>query len=105
MAKRLFDIISSGLALVILSPILLSIALIVWLSDFGSPIFKQKRLSRFNTPINIYKFRSNKLEYSGLLPEEAFAKMGKPELAVQYRANGDMLEHDPRVTKYWLAFT
>ena len=98
-AKRLFDIISSGLALVILSPILLIIALIVWLSDFGSPIFKQKRLSRFNTPINIYKFRSNKLEYSGLLPEEAFAKMGKPELAVQYRANGDMLEHDPRVTK------
>lgn len=98
-AKRLFDIISSGLALVILSPILLIIALIVWLSDFGSPIFKQKRLSRFNTPINIYKFRSNKLEYSGLLPEEAFAKMGKPELAVQYRANGDMLEHDPRVTR------
>ncbi len=97
--KRLFDIISSSLALIILSPLLLIIALVVWLSDFGSPIFKQKRLSRFNTPINIYKFRSNKLEYNGLLPEEAFAKMGRPELAKEYRANGDMLKDDPRVTK------
>ena len=38
------------------------------------------------------------MEYNGLLPEEAFAKMGKPELAVQYRANGDQLPNDPRIT-------
>lgn len=98
-AKRLFDIFASLTGIIILSPLFIIIALAVWLSDFGSPIFKQKRLSRFNTPINIYKFRSNKLAYNGLLPEEAFAKMGRPELAVKYRANGDMLKDDPRVTK------
>lgn len=98
-AKRLFDILASLIGIVILSPVFVILALLVWLSDFGSPIFKQKRLSRFDTPINIYKFRSMNKKYSGLLPEEAFAKMGKPDLAIKYRANGDMLKNDPRVTK------
>jgi lipopolysaccharide/colanic/teichoic acid biosynthesis glycosyltransferase len=31
-------------------------------------------------------------------PEEGFAKMGKPELAVKFRQNGDYLEHDPRIS-------
>jgi lipopolysaccharide/colanic/teichoic acid biosynthesis glycosyltransferase len=59
----------------------------------------QKRLSRFDTTIKIYKFRSNKMAYNGLSPEEAFAKMDKPNLAVKYRANGDYLKDDPRITK------
>ena len=99
MAKRMFDFFASLLGIIVLSPVFIVIALLVWLGDFGSPIFKQKRLSRFNTTINIYKFRSMNKKYSGLLPEEAFAKMGKPDLAVKYRANGDYLKHDPRVTK------
>ena len=97
--KRLFDIFASLVGIVLLSPVYIIIAVAVWLSDFGSPIFKQRRLSRFNTPINIYKFRSMSKKYSGLLPEEGFAKMGKPELAIKYRANGDYLKNDPRVTK------
>jgi lipopolysaccharide/colanic/teichoic acid biosynthesis glycosyltransferase len=36
--------------------------------------------------------------YSGLEPEEAFAKMGRPELTEAYRTGGDQLPHDPRVT-------
>jgi exopolysaccharide biosynthesis polyprenyl glycosylphosphotransferase len=97
-AKRLFDIALALLALIILSPIYLLIAIAIKCSDFGSIIFKQRRLSRFNTPINIYKFRTMKKLYSGLSPEEAFAKMGKPQLAKKYRANGDYIKHDPRVT-------
>lgn len=97
--KRLFDIFASFFALVILSPVLLIIAILVRLSDWGPAIFKQQRLSRFDTPINIYKFRSNKMQYSGLSPEDAFAKMGKPELAIAYRKNGDYLKNDPRITK------
>lgn len=97
-AKRVFDFTASLLAIIILSPLFVVIALLIRLSDWGPAIFKQKRLSRFNNTINIYKFRSNKMEYNGLLPEEAFAKMGKPELAVQYRANGDQLPNDPRIT-------
>jgi exopolysaccharide biosynthesis polyprenyl glycosylphosphotransferase len=98
-AKRLLDTLAALSAIIILSPLYLAIALIIKFSDFGPAIFKQKRLSRFDTPINIYKFRTHKKAYSGLLPEEAFAKMGKPELAIKYRANGDYLRHDPRETK------
>lgn len=97
-AKRLFDIFASGIALVLLSPIFLIIALVVRLSDWGPVFFKQKRLSRFETHFNIYKFRTNKMSYNGLDPEEAFAKMGNPELAKEYRKNGDYLEKDPRIT-------
>lgn len=98
-AKRLFDIAASLAGIILLSPLFIIIAVLVRLSDWGPAIFKQKRLSRFNNTINIYKFRSMKMKYSGLLPEEGFAKMGKPELAVKYRANGDFLKNDPRVTK------
>ena len=31
--------------------------------------------------------------------EEAFLKMGKPELIKKYRKNGDFIKNDPRVTK------
>lgn len=100
--KRLFDILASLIALVIASPFMLLIWLSVKLSNSGPALFKQTRLSRFNTPIGIYKFRTMKIEYSGLSPEEAFAKMGKPSLSEKYRENGDHLPHDPRVTKFGL---
>jgi exopolysaccharide production protein ExoY len=40
-----------------------------------------------------------KQEYSGLSPEEAFEKIGKPALSEKYRKNGDHLPDDPRVSK------
>lgn len=97
-AKRLFDIAASFTAITILSPLFIIIGLVVCLSDWGPIIFKQKRLSRFETSFNIYKFRTNRMAYNGLDPEDAFAKMGKPQLAKIYRANGDFLEKDPRIT-------
>ncbi len=97
-AKRLFDIVSSLTAIIVLSPLFLIIYIAELLSG-GSAIFKQKRLSRFETTFNIYKFRTLKITYNGLLPEEGFAKMGKPELALKYRANGDFLKNDPRISK------
>ena len=39
------------------------------------------------------------MEYNGLLPEEAFEKMGKPELAKKFRENGDFLKNDPRFSR------
>ena len=98
--KRLFDFFVSLLVLIVLSPVLLLVALLVKLSDPKGPVlFKQTRLTRFDTPFTVYKFRSMKSAYSGMSPEEAFAKMGKPELAKTYREKGDFIENDPRVTK------
>ncbi len=96
--KRLFDLLAGGLLLLIASPFMLLIALGIKLSD-GSPVFlRQVRLTRFNHEFNVFKFRSHKTAYHGLSPEEAFKKMGKPELIKQYRENGDQLADDPRIT-------
>lgn len=97
--KRFFDLFASFLAILILSPIYILIAIAVRIDDWGPVFFKQKRLSRFESNFNIYKFRSHKKAYNGLSPEEAFAKMGKPHLAIKYRKNGDFLHNDPRITK------
>jgi len=96
--KRMFDVFASTVFLIVAAPFMLLIALLVKLGDGGPVLFRQERLSRFNQPVHIYKFRSNKLAYNGLHPEEAFAKMGQPELIKEYRANGDQLKNDPRIS-------
>lgn len=96
--KRLTDIILGGLLLLLAAPFMILIAIAIKLSDFGPVFFRQKRLSRFNSEVKIYKFRSNKMAYNGLSPEEAFAKMERPDLLEQYRQNGDQLPNDPRIT-------
>ena len=98
--KRIVDVTLGSLGLLISLPFTILIAFIMKLSEPRSPVFfKQKRLSRFNSAIYIYKFRSHSSEYSGLSPEQAFAKMNRPDLLKKYRENGDQLEEDPRETK------
>lgn len=96
--KRLTDLVLGSLLLALASPVMLLIAIVIKLTDGGPVFFRQERLSRFNSRIRIFKFRSHSLRYSGLQPEEAFRKMGRPDLLEQYRANGDQLPDDPRVT-------
>lgn len=94
--KRLFDLALTIPAIIILSPVYLLLSIVIFLSDFGSPIFKQERVTRYNRVFGIYKFRSVKKKYNGKTPEEAFTMMGKPELIKQYRDNGDQIPNDPR---------
>lgn len=96
--KRLTDVFLGSLMLVIASPFMLLVAIAVKLTDGGPVFFRQERLSRFNTKVRIFKFRSHSMKYSGLAPEEAFHKMNRPELLEEYRRNGDQLPGDPRVT-------
>ncbi|HUY85375.1 MAG TPA: sugar transferase [Candidatus Dormibacteraeota bacterium] len=96
--KRLTDLLLGGLLLIIASPFMLLIAIAVKLSDGGPVFFRQERLSRFNTKFKIFKFRSLKPRYSGLSPEETFAQMDRPDLLQKYRAEGDQLPNDPRVS-------
>jgi exopolysaccharide biosynthesis polyprenyl glycosylphosphotransferase len=96
--KRLFDILVSGLLIVLLLPLFILIAVLVFVFDPGPIIFKQKRITRFNSRFKIYKFRTQYKQLTGTTPEEAFTILGKPELAKQYRDNGDFLPNDPRVT-------
>jgi exopolysaccharide biosynthesis polyprenyl glycosylphosphotransferase len=96
--KRLADIILGGLFLIIASPFMLLIGLAVKLSDGGPVFFGHERLTRFNTQVRVYKFRSHRRQFSGLEPEAAFQKMNRPDLIKAYRQHGDQLEDDPRVT-------
>lgn len=99
-AKRAMDIILGTLALLVALIPMSIIWLVVKLSDIKhGAIYSEYRLSRYNKKVKIYKFRSMKPAYSGMSPEDAFKKMGKPELIEKYRKNGDYLPDDPRITK------
>jgi exopolysaccharide biosynthesis polyprenyl glycosylphosphotransferase len=96
--KRLSDIFFTLLAMIIALPLILIIAFIMkLLYPRNKVFFKQTRLTRFNTEFQVYKFRTMYQKYSGMTPEQAFAKMGKPKLAEAYRENGDYLPNDPRI--------
>jgi exopolysaccharide biosynthesis polyprenyl glycosylphosphotransferase len=96
--KRLTDLVLSLVALVAASPIMIITAVAIKLYDGGPVFFRQARMTRGDKVFYVYKFRSHNLQYSGLSPEEGFAKMGRPDLLKEYRANADYLPHDPRVT-------
>ena len=98
--KRLFDILFSFVAIIITAIPMAIIWLIIKLSDIKhSPIYADDRLTQYNRKFRCYKFRSMKSEYSGMTAEEAFIKMGKPELIKKYRRDGDYMKNDPRITK------
>lgn len=56
--KRLFDLISSLLVLIILSPIILIISLFIVLDSKGGVFYKQERIGKNGNPFLLYKFRS-----------------------------------------------
>lgn len=56
--KRLLDIFISTLALILLSPLLLVMALAIKFSSDGPVIFKQERIGKFGKPFQILKFRT-----------------------------------------------
>jgi lipopolysaccharide/colanic/teichoic acid biosynthesis glycosyltransferase len=58
MAKRLFDLVLSAVALVLLWPLLLVIALWVKLDSTGPVFFRQERVGRHGVPFRIHKFRT-----------------------------------------------
>lgn len=62
MLKRLFDIISSFVALVILSPLLLITGLAIKIYDGGPVLYKQTRLTKDGKQFEILKFRSMRVD-------------------------------------------
>lgn len=98
--KRLFDIIVGGLMLLVASPLLLAIALCIKVNEPSAPVlYRPKRLGRFNSRVSVLKFRSMVYTYNNISPEQAFAKMGRPDLLKKYRDGGDQLPNDPRVSR------
>lgn len=56
--KRFIDILASFVVLLILLPLMLIIAIIIYLHDFHNPIFSHTRIGKNSTAFTFYKFRS-----------------------------------------------
>ncbi len=92
--KRLVDIIASLLALILLSPVFLVVAILIR-RDGGKAFFIQNRIGKNGKTIKVYKFRSMVMNGEKVL-EELFAK--DPSIKEEYLKN-KKLENDPRITK------
>lgn len=56
--KRFFDLIASGLGLIVLSPIFLILAIWIKLDSNGPVFYRQERVGQHNKDYRIFKFRS-----------------------------------------------
>jgi exopolysaccharide biosynthesis polyprenyl glycosylphosphotransferase len=88
--KWLYDVVFSAVLLTLLSPLLLLIGLVVWLSSKGPMLYVQKRCGLNGRRFNLYKFRTM---YVG-------ADQRLDEVAHLNEVNGPAFKakHDPRVT-------
>ena len=59
--KRLFDILLSGLGLLIISPLFLIVAIWIKLDSPGPIFYRQVRVGRYNKDFRIFKFRSMRI--------------------------------------------
>lgn len=90
-AKRITDIVLSSIALIILSPILLIVALAIKIDSKGPIIFKQDRVGRNGTIFGMYKLRSMVVNAEEL----------KSKLENKNEMSGPMfkMKDDPRITR------
>lgn len=65
--KRGFDLVVSGLLLVLTWPLLVALALAVRLDSSGPALFRQERVGLGGAPFRIHKFRSMTVDHSGEL--------------------------------------
>lgn len=78
--KRIFNIVFSLVALILLSPILLIISLLIILDDGFPVFFKQKRTGLNGSTFYIYKFRSMKVTNNGSNQKKVYDwKNGVPD--------------------------
>ena len=89
--KRIFDIVMSTLALIVLSPVFLAVAIAIKREDGGTVFFKQDRMTKGARVFGMYKFRS-------MCPD---AEEKLQELMDQNEMDGPAfkMQHDPRITK------
>ena len=89
--KRLFDIVASGVALVILAPLMIAVAIIIKLTSRGPVLFKQVRVGQHGHPFNMLKFRSMVVN----------AEQLKAKLMARNEQTGPVFKmaRDPRITR------
>jgi exopolysaccharide biosynthesis polyprenyl glycosylphosphotransferase len=89
--KRASDIVVSAVAIVVLSPLMLAIALSVRLDSPGPALFKQLRAGRYGRPFRILKFRT--------MCRDAEERISEVVSITELRDPMFKLRQDPRVTR------
>lgn len=89
--KRAFDCIGAVFGLIVLSPIFLIIALLIWKDSPGPVFFQQERIGRKGIPFKMHKFRSMVVDAEDRLADLQEANEGNGVLF--------KMKADPRITK------
>lgn len=90
--KRAFDIVASAAALIILSPIMLIAAILVYVDDPGRVFYGHVRIGKNGKPFKMWKFRSMYMNADKMI------NLLTPEQAKQYYTEFK-IDNDPRITK------
>lgn len=90
--KRAFDIVASAAALIILSPIMLIAAILVYVDDPGKVFYGHVRIGKNGKPFKMWKFRSMYMNADKMID------LLTPEQAKQYYTEFK-IDNDPRITK------
>lgn len=89
--KRLIDFAASGVALVILAPLFIAIAIVIKTTSKGPVFFKQARCGLYGRQFTLYKFRTMIVDAEAKLKDILkYNEMGGPVFK---------MTNDPRVTK------
>ncbi len=89
--KRLMDILVSIIALILLSPLLLAVAILIKLESKGPALFKQERIGLYGEPFTIFKFRSMRCDAEA--NRDVLETLNESASGVIFK-----MKSDPRVT-------
>ena len=90
--KRLLDIVAASILLILLTPLVLTIMLLIRLESPGPIFFKQVRVGRWGKLFTMWKFRSMYID----------AEARKAALLAENESGGGVIfkmKHDPRITR------
>lgn len=89
--KRVFDVVASLCAMIVLSPVFLATAILIKCEDRGPVVFSQNRVGRNGKIFKMYKFRSMYINAEDRLKD----------LQAQNEVDGPVfkIKNDPRITK------
>jgi exopolysaccharide biosynthesis polyprenyl glycosylphosphotransferase len=102
--KRVFDFIVSLIAVILLSPLFIVLAILQKLLNPGTVFYKNERLSRFSEPVKLLKFRSMThlpgFDSSNVDDAAEYRAMGREDLALEYERTNKAPDNDPRIPPF-----